>query len=59
MPEVPTTRAAYHRPVDVARFGDRVATNPRVVLTGADALDALDTQGFWAVVLTFEGASAP
>jgi para-aminobenzoate synthetase component 1 len=56
MPEVTKTLATYHRPVDVARFGDRVATNPRDVLTGLDALDALDTQGFWAVVMTFEGA---
>jgi para-aminobenzoate synthetase component 1 len=56
MPEVPVTVATYHRPVDVARFGDRVATGPRDVLTGPAALDALDTQGFWAVVMTFEGA---
>jgi para-aminobenzoate synthetase component 1 len=56
MPEVPATRATYHRAVDVARFGDRVATDPRDVVTGPDALDALDTQGFWAVVMTFEGA---
>jgi para-aminobenzoate synthetase component 1 len=56
MPEVPPTRGTYHRAVDVARFGDRVATNPQVVLTGPDALEALDAQGFWAVVMTFEGA---
>ena len=39
MTEVPPTRGTYHRAVDVARFGDRVATNPQVVLTGPDALD--------------------
>jgi para-aminobenzoate synthetase component 1 len=41
--------------VDVARFGDRVAGRVREVVTGADAVEALDTQGFWAVVMTFEG----
>jgi para-aminobenzoate synthetase component I len=46
----------YHRRVDVARFGDRVATRVREVRTGAEALEALDGQGFWAVVVTFEGA---
>jgi para-aminobenzoate synthetase component 1 len=56
MPEVLPTRGTYHRAVDVARFGDRVATNPQVVLTGLEALEALDQQGFWAVVMTFEGA---
>jgi para-aminobenzoate synthetase component 1 len=48
-------RATYHRRVDVARFGDRVATQVRDVLTGAAAVEALDTQGFWAIVMTFEG----
>ena len=56
MPEPSAARDTYHRTVDVARFGDRVATSAREVLTGPDALDALDTQGFWAVVMTFEGA---
>jgi len=42
--------------VDVARFGDRVATGVSEVLSGAAAAKALDAQGFWAVVMTFEGA---
>ncbi|MEP6648474.1 MAG: chorismate-binding protein [Lapillicoccus sp.] len=41
--------------MDVARFGDRVATGVRDVITGSEALEALDTQGFWALVMTFEG----
>jgi para-aminobenzoate synthetase component 1 len=41
--------------VDVARFGGRVATGVRDVVTGEAALEALGTQGFWAVVMTFEG----
>jgi len=41
--------------VDVARFGVRVATGVRDVLTGAEALKALDRNGFWAVVRTFDG----
>ena len=46
----------YHRRVDVARFRDRVATTVCEVRTGAEALEALDDQGFWGVVVTFEGA---
>ncbi|HEU4997810.1 MAG TPA: chorismate-binding protein [Lapillicoccus sp.] len=42
--------------MDIARFGDRVATGVRDVVTGAEAVEALATQGFWAVVMTFEGA---
>ncbi len=41
--------------MDVARFPDRRARGVREVLTGRAALEALDTEGFWAVVLTFEG----
>jgi para-aminobenzoate synthetase component 1 len=51
----PHHAAAYHRRVDVARFGDRVATGVRNVLTGPEGFEALDTQGFWVVVVTFEG----
>ena len=40
----------------MARFGDRVATGVRDVVTGDEAVEALDSQGFWAVVMTFEGA---
>jgi para-aminobenzoate synthetase component 1 len=47
--------AAYHRRVDVARFGVRVATGVADVLTGSEALKALDSKGFWAVIATFEG----
>ena len=39
----------------MARFGDRVATTVRDVVTGPEALEVLDTHGFWAVVVTFEG----
>src|SRR3954452_24723234 len=48
----------YHRRVDVARFRDRVATTAREVRTGAEAVEAFDGQGFWAVVVTFAGAVA-
>jgi para-aminobenzoate synthetase component 1 len=41
--------------VDLARFADRVATTVVDVRRGPDALDALDSEGFWAVVATFEG----
>src|SRR5689334_11374264 len=55
MPETVVDVASYHRRVDVARFGDRVATGVRDVVKGAEAVEALGTQGFWAVVMTFEG----
>jgi para-aminobenzoate synthetase component I len=48
--------ATYHRRVDVARFGVRVATGVRDVLTGAEALKSLDGKGFWAVVMAFDGS---
>ena len=51
----PCRAAAYHRRVDVARFGVRVATGIRDVLTGAQALKAIDDKGFWAIVMTFDG----
>ncbi len=41
--------------MDLARFADRVATTVVDVRHGAEALDALDGEGFWAVVATFEG----
>jgi len=41
--------------MDVARFSDREARGVTDVLTGAQALAALDTTGFWVVVATFEG----
>lgn len=46
----------YHHGVDVARFSDRQARGVREVLTGERAIRALDAEGFWAVVATFEGA---
>ncbi|MDQ6716157.1 MAG: anthranilate synthase component I family protein, partial [Actinomycetota bacterium] len=42
--------------MDVARFSDRAARDSREVLTGEAAVTALDTAGFWAVVVSFEGA---
>jgi para-aminobenzoate synthetase component 1 len=42
--------------VDHARFADRVAREVVDVRHGRDALDALSSHGFWAVVSTFEGA---
>lgn len=42
-------------PVDHARFRDRRASTVLDVRRGADALEALDCEGFWAVVATFEG----
>src|SRR6478609_6238234 len=57
MPEPTTPSPAYHRRVDVARFGDRVATGVREVVSGPEALEAIDSQGFWALVVTFEGAA--
>ena len=56
MPEPTAASPAYHRRVDVARFGDRVATGVREVVTGPEALEAVDSQGFWTLVVTFEGA---
>ncbi len=41
--------------MDVARFSDREARGVTDVLTGAQALAALDTTGFWVVVATFDG----
>ncbi len=42
--------------MDVARFSDRAARDSREILTGEAAVKALDTAGFWAVVVSFEGA---
>ena len=41
--------------MDHARFADRVATTVLDVRRGDDALEAMSTAGFWAVVATFEG----
>ncbi|KJK13462.1 chloride transporter [Terrabacter sp. 28] len=41
--------------VDHARFADRVAREVVDVRRGAEALDAISREGFWAVVATFEG----
>lgn len=40
---------------DVARFADRWASGVSAVVTGPAALAALDGDGFWAVVASFEG----
>lgn len=42
--------------MDHAAFGDLLATGVEDVRTDEDALHALDDGGFWAVVVTFEGA---
>jgi para-aminobenzoate synthetase component 1 len=44
-----------HDMVDHARFRDRSARDVLEVRRGADALEAMDREGFWAVVATFEG----
>ena len=41
--------------MDHARFADRVAREVVDVRRGAEALDAISREGFWAVVATFEG----
>ncbi|MGN6752390.1 MAG: chorismate-binding protein [Intrasporangium sp.] len=44
-----------HEVVDHARFRDRSARDVLEVRRGADALESMGREGFWAVVATFEG----